>query len=745
MSNPQTTYSNRAIFLSYAREDADAAKRIADALAAAGVEVWFDQSELRGGDTWDAKIKHQIRNCALFIPVISSRTQARGEGYFRREWNLATQRLLDMAPGRPFLVPVVIDATEERTALVTEEFVRVQWSRFPNGEVNAAFVAQVQQLLGSLMPVADHFGVGGVNTPLPFPKRPRPHRWSRWWLAAAALVTGLVWFGLRQGWLSPDGPSELRQLAVLPFTTISTSSETKILSDGLSETITSQLTHLQQFQNKLLVIPMSEVRKESIGTASDARKIFGATLALTGSVQRDESDVRVTVSLVDTQTLRILRSATIDTSTKKSYLLQDRVAAQTAAWLGVQLSAEARRVLSAGQTRITSAYELFLQGRGEFARYDLPGNLDAAIVHLQQALVQDPNYALAHAALGEAFWQKYAQTKERLWIEEARRSCQAALKYGGALAAPHVTLAVILEGTGKYEEAVEESRTALRIDPTNADAHRMLARSYARLNRLGEAEATFKRSIARNPESSTANNDLAVFYYVAGRYAEAEEHFLRVVELIPDNYAVYRNLGGLYVMTGRPKQAAEYLEKSLALKPSATAYSNLGTLRFNQERYADSARLFEQASALAPREHVLLGNLADALRYVPGRSTEAKSVYERAIRLADEFLQVNPNDSRVRASLARYCAFGDNIGRALEEIAQARSLAPTHLPIMVNAALIFERAGQREQAIASLALALGQGYARSDIDESPDFKELRADPRYTSLPLTAQKTGTGGK
>src|SRR6266700_3411839 len=95
---------NRAVFLSYAREDADAARRIADALRGFGVEVWFDQAELRGGDAWDQKIKKQIRECALFIAIISATTQARGEGYFRREWKLAVERTHDMSASRAFLV-----------------------------------------------------------------------------------------------------------------------------------------------------------------------------------------------------------------------------------------------------------------------------------------------------------------------------------------------------------------------------------------------------------------------------------------------------------------------------------------------------------------------------------------------------------------------------------------------------------------------------------------------------------------
>src|SRR3982750_1476080 len=100
--------AHKAVFLSYASQDAAAAKRICDALRAGGVEVWFDQSELVGGDQWDGKIRGQISSCALLVPVISSNTQARLEGYFRLEWKLAAQRTHTMADEMTFLLPVVI-------------------------------------------------------------------------------------------------------------------------------------------------------------------------------------------------------------------------------------------------------------------------------------------------------------------------------------------------------------------------------------------------------------------------------------------------------------------------------------------------------------------------------------------------------------------------------------------------------------------------------------------------------------
>ena len=136
-----------AVFLSYASQDAQPARRLGDALRAAGIEVWFDQSELRGGDVWDRKIRQQIRDCTLFVPVVSQNTQERLEGYFRLEWRLAVDRSHLMATERPFLVPVVVDGTCDQEAIVPDAFREVQWTRVPAGDTPSAFVEHVRRLL----------------------------------------------------------------------------------------------------------------------------------------------------------------------------------------------------------------------------------------------------------------------------------------------------------------------------------------------------------------------------------------------------------------------------------------------------------------------------------------------------------------------------------------------------------------------------------------------------------------------
>jgi TIR domain len=140
---------SHAVFLSYASQDAEAAQRICAALRAAGIEVWFDQSELRGGDTWDRQIRKQIHDCALFIPLISVHSDARHEGYFRREWRLAVERAGDMAEDVAFLLPVVIDSTPDATARVPDRFREVQWSRLLDDALEKAVAVPDPGLIGT--------------------------------------------------------------------------------------------------------------------------------------------------------------------------------------------------------------------------------------------------------------------------------------------------------------------------------------------------------------------------------------------------------------------------------------------------------------------------------------------------------------------------------------------------------------------------------------------------------------------
>ncbi len=198
----------KAVFLSYASQDAEAARKICDALRAAGVEVWFDaDGGLEHGDEWDAKIRRQIKECVLFIPIISANTQAREEGYFRIEWELAAERAMGIASGVAFILPVVIDDTREPDALVPDRFRKVQWTRLRDGtvppEVLQRFLKLWSHRTGALKHEAAHQemepgrprpgerGEGAASPVIPKATRRVP---AAAWIGALVIALGLVSF-----------------------------------------------------------------------------------------------------------------------------------------------------------------------------------------------------------------------------------------------------------------------------------------------------------------------------------------------------------------------------------------------------------------------------------------------------------------------------------------------------------------------------------------------------------------------
>ncbi|MDP1580221.1 MAG: TIR domain-containing protein [Candidatus Didemnitutus sp.] len=200
--------SNKAVFLSYASQDTEAAKRIAEALRAAGVEVWFDQNELVGGDAWDKKIRGQISSCALFVPIISANTNARSEGYFRLEWKLAVDRSHLLADDHPFLFPIVIGEVGDAAARVPDKFREVQWTRLRLDETPGELAARVARLLsGNVGASLDDARRRPQATPL----QKTPIRWH-WWMIFPILGTimGLMFAALPL-WRAFQGPPDKQQ------------------------------------------------------------------------------------------------------------------------------------------------------------------------------------------------------------------------------------------------------------------------------------------------------------------------------------------------------------------------------------------------------------------------------------------------------------------------------------------------------------------------------------------------------
>jgi serine/threonine protein kinase/tetratricopeptide (TPR) repeat protein len=552
-------------------------------------------------------------------------------------------------------------------------------------------------------------------------------------LAAAIGFAAPRFLGKVRVWSASLSPiTGEKELVILPFTNVGNDPENQGFCDGLVEILSSKLSQLEQFQQKIRVIPSSDVLREGIVSVREARQTFGATLAITGSVQRTENRVRLTINLVDPQTLLQLKAKTIDTEAGDISVLQDGVVLEAAQLLDVKLSSQAKQVLAVGGTTIPSAYEYYMQGRGYLQRFEVVQNVDTAITLFNRALEQDPKYALAHAGLGEAYWRSYEQTKDTQWADEARKSSATAIALNDKLPQVYVTLGMIHAGTGRSEEAIKNLQKAIELDPLNADAYRELAKTYQQVGRLNDAESTYKSAIAVRPGYWAAHNELGGFYYRLGRYAEAEKEFQTVVELSPDNARGYKNLGVIAYSQKRYDEAAKMYEKSVAMKPSADAYSNLGVVYYSIGQYSEAARYYEMAIQMNGREPMWWHNLAGAYQ-ASGDSQKARAAFQQTAALAEEQRRVNSRDPDLLIWLADAYSYLNQPQRARQYLQRGLALSPNDVSNMFQASAIYEQLGDRNLALQWIAKAIKAGFSRDLIEKEPTLARLRLDPRYPSL------------
>ena len=596
--------------------------------------------------------------------------------------------------------------------------------------------ASTRELLEELRLIEVAMTPTGLSRLLPRKTSPKPRRTLLITVAVALLVVGLlalVYYSLKAK-DSGLGKQTPVHLAVLPFTSTLEDPGTKAFCNGLTETLAVKLTQLSG-SNPLQVVPTSEIRAEGITNVEQARKGFGVTLVLEGALQESGNRVRITYSLVDAITMRQLSADTITADTSDVFGLQDRVVESVVDMLGLQLRGGDRHALVAHGTREPAAYDYYLRGVGYLQDYHKPENVSSAIALFSRALESDPNYALAYAGLGEAYWANYNTTYEPKWMDQAKQACERAVALDSDSGKSRTCLGKVYASIGRYQEAVQQFQRAVQTDPTNDGAYRGLASVYERLGRLAEAENTYRLAIQVRPEYWAGYGWLGSFYSHQARYAEAAREFSHAVALAPDDPHGYRMLGGVYIFMGQYAKAIEVLQHAISLFPTPEAYSNLGIAYFNLRHFDDAVNALEHACTATTKDYDPCGNLARAYYWSPTKRSQARQMYERAIRMAGETLRVNPREGDAYVSMANYYAMLGDRSQALKHLQEAQNLnsgVPEYLAI---AAVIHNQFGEKDEALEWLEKARELGYSPAEIRVSPEFDNLRDEARFQKLIL----------
>jgi TolB-like protein/Flp pilus assembly protein TadD len=634
------------VFLSYASQDAQAAQKICEALRAAGIQVFLDQSELRGGDAWDQKIRHEIHDCALFVPLISAHSNARHEGYFRREWRLAVERTGDMSDRVAFLVPVVIDDTSDSRADVPERFRQVQWTRLPGGETPTAFVERIKRLLSpELSPLSAVSGAApGLREPVRASRRSKPVL-----LAIVAVVFAmLAYFVADKFWISKHVAASTafnpppHSIAVLPFANMSGDKDQEYFSDGLTEELLNSLSEINELQVAARTSAFSfKGTNTDIGTI--ARKLnVGAVLE--GSVRRSANTIRITAQLINAVTGFHLWSKTYDRDLGDVLKLQTEIATAVASALKVTLLGDVAAKVELGGTSNPAAFDAYLRGAKAVHSIRDSKDLPAAIAAYTEAMSLDPHYALAFAgrsiALSIAAGEAEIAAAVREGYDKAQADARQALALAPDLAQAHLALAFVAEqGTLDFTQANDEYERALALAPGNAQVLRESGLFAALMGHFDAGIAATRRAVVLDPLARQSHGALAQALYAARRYEEAVAAFAEVISLTPDLKGTYGDRGFAYYGLGDLERA----RASCETKPDAwQSRQCLAVIYDKLGRHAD-------AEAVLAKMKAGLGDTA-AYQYATiyaqwGNRAQALEWLDTALRLRDpglEFLKTEP-------------------------------------------------------------------------------------------------------
>jgi serine/threonine protein kinase/tetratricopeptide (TPR) repeat protein len=708
-------------------------------------EVWFDS----GQPTWpESPSPNTAVGAVIGTAGYMSPEQARGQAVdFRSDQFTLGAILYELATGQQAFRR---ESPAQTMAAIIEDSPEPLATRCPGlpGPVRWAIerclakepserYASTLDLARELRSLREHLGETLRPTPAsgPAPLGLRLRRLAAF--ALVALLVGLSSLALPSVRERVAVALELRPvphekgIAVLPFRTTSPNPEDEYRSDGLSETLVSRLSQLQRADSSLWVVPASEVRQSGVLSAEAARRAFGVTLVITGSLQRLGDRLRLNASLIDAIKQKQLRAVGPTDFQLDDIALQDQVLDDVVRMLEIALGPQDKQALHAGGTSVGSAYALYLEARGQLQRYEQAANVEKAVSLFQQALQQDSGYALAYAGLGEAQWRLFRLMRSPEHVELARKAAQRAIQINDLLAPVHVTLGIIRAGTGEAEAALSDFDRALALDPASTDALREKAAACQALGRTADAEALYTRAVAQRPNYWGNYSYLGAFYYRQGRYADAEAAFRKVIELTPDNARGYASLGAvLHEAGGRDPEAIAVLEHSMAIAPTYRAASNLGLIEFSQGRYAQAARIYEKALALDASDYRVWRNLGTSYFWAPGEREKAKGALERAIKLGEQQLQVDPKDTALLVDLGDCNAMLGNAARARELLRRGLALAPEDVELQHTAAAAYEQIGDRETALRWIKRALAAGYPRSRVEDDPGLEALRADPRF---------------
>ena len=526
-------------------------------------------------------------------------------------------------------------------------------------------------------------------------------------------------------------------IAVMAFEKFDGYADSDYFAAGLAEEILNFLAAMREL-NVAARTSSFRFRGEQVDIREVAR-LLNVKHVLEGSVRREGNRIRVTAQLVDGVEGYHEWSKTYERNLDDIFAIQREIAAAVVNELRIILSVDSESRLQETSTENIEAYIFYLQGREKLRSSQDVDVMITARQLFNQALKIDPSYSRAYAGICEADLRLYEISNDTDDFAKAEEACEQAKVLNEDLSSEvQVALGRLYRYRGWYQKAAVELKSAIAISPTSVDAYIELGEVLSAQNKIEEAEAAFLRATDLKRNYWKAYEALANFYFATERYSESVKAYEIVTRLTPDVAGGFAGKGAAYWMLGDTQNALVAYERSLQLKPSRLAYTNIGSFYYYIGQFDASVNMQKLALEYAPDDHRVLGRLAESYRFIPGKDSESRSAFERAAVLALNNLKINNEDWSTRAELGRYYAHLERFEEAIELLELAVNQSQRNPEVLYLQALVFLKVGQSEEALTVLEEAVEQeGAFRQFIAADPDLQVFKENERFIRL-LPAQ-------
>ncbi len=467
--------------------------------------------------------------------------------------------------------------------------------------------------------------------------------------------------------------SATRAIAVLPFVNASPEPDNEYLSDGITDELIDALAKVSGLRvaSRTSVFALKGKRQDvrAIGA------LLGATVVLEGTVRRAGQRLRITAQLVSASDGRLLWSQRYDRELDDVFVIQDEIAQTIVSTLRATYFADLAPPAPKRYTDNVTAYRLYLRGRFEWNKRTSDA-IAEAIRYFEQAIAEDPGYALAYTGLADSYALQldYRSVSVHEGFERAKHYARKALALDDTVAEAHASLAwVLFIHDWDWKGAEASFRRALELNPRYASAHQWYAFLLASQNKCEEGLVEALTALELDPSSISIRRSLGWMYYYARRYDQARDHLSRVIEMNPTAEESYRVLGFVLAEQGNFTEAERVLREAIALHGTATyAISALGYVLARAGRRAEAEQQLAALDEIASHGyvspvafatvHIGLGNADAALDW-------AERAYEQR-RGWLVYLTMNPLFDPL-VDNPRFAALVRKMG--LQEVARTRS------------------------------------------------------------------------